>query len=399
MQILLAPTRHDIDKAHARSRFAEVGVQSFRNLRIVRLSNGFVWVLLAATSIPLHLVFNSCVLESRGSTKFLMVVASEGFTKGGNWLAPGVGEKYWSSSSQEMNSTLGDIQKSVTNSTWERLSLVDCWKRYNDTRNILTDYRHVILVISNQNESLTAGWTAGEVHYNITADDIPPQITDVRNTLWFASYFDRTDSKINALAQTGDSSGGDSLDDYLNGRYFHLNFTSGLFALDTSDEQRAWLYETNGNISHNTFNEPYQNLQAQYCLSEPITIQCKLEIENSLLGIVCLVCIVKCILCATVLIKLHNTTPLATPGDAIESFILNPDATTAGMCSLSRDNFAAKEKTPGGWHGTTTPWNKSSRRSMVAVPRFIWSCSYLLITLSIGTSLFFLIQAIHTRPM
>lgn len=35
MQILLAPTRKDVDRAHKRSRFAEIGVQSFRNLRIV----------------------------------------------------------------------------------------------------------------------------------------------------------------------------------------------------------------------------------------------------------------------------------------------------------------------------------------------------------------------------
>ena len=197
MQILLAPTREDVDKAHTRRRFAEIGVQSFRNLGIVPLSNAIIWVLLAVKSVPLHLVFNSCILESRGSTKFLMVVGSDGFTKGAEFSAPGVGQGNWYDSTQQLNATLADIQNSLSNSTWERLNLADCWERYNDTRATLTDHRHVVLVISNRNESETTGWTASEVRFNATADDFPSSIMDSRNSLWFAGDFDRTDAGIN----------------------------------------------------------------------------------------------------------------------------------------------------------------------------------------------------------
>jgi len=79
MQVLVAPTRTDVDRAHAKGRALEVGLQSWRNLFYVPWRNRCFWVLLAVSTIPLHLVFNSCVLESKASTDFLMLMTSEKF--------------------------------------------------------------------------------------------------------------------------------------------------------------------------------------------------------------------------------------------------------------------------------------------------------------------------------
>lgn len=56
MQVLCSPTRHDIDIAHARGNWLEIGLLSFRNLRSIPGSRAALWLVLALSSLPLHLL-------------------------------------------------------------------------------------------------------------------------------------------------------------------------------------------------------------------------------------------------------------------------------------------------------------------------------------------------------
>jgi len=56
MQCLTAPTRADIDKAHARKQWMDIGILSFRNLRLVSRMRAILWLLLVLSSGPLHLL-------------------------------------------------------------------------------------------------------------------------------------------------------------------------------------------------------------------------------------------------------------------------------------------------------------------------------------------------------
>jgi hypothetical protein len=56
MQCLNAPTRDEVDKAHANKKWLDIGVLSLRNLRIKPRSSVIIWSLLGLTSIPLHLL-------------------------------------------------------------------------------------------------------------------------------------------------------------------------------------------------------------------------------------------------------------------------------------------------------------------------------------------------------
>jgi hypothetical protein len=56
MQCLSAPTRADVDKAHARHRWVDIGIPSFHNLRKVSGSRATLWWLLVFSSLPLHLL-------------------------------------------------------------------------------------------------------------------------------------------------------------------------------------------------------------------------------------------------------------------------------------------------------------------------------------------------------
>lgn len=56
MQCLSAPSREEIDTAHARKRWLDIGVPSVRNLRSISRKKIMLWWLLGLSSIPLHLM-------------------------------------------------------------------------------------------------------------------------------------------------------------------------------------------------------------------------------------------------------------------------------------------------------------------------------------------------------
>jgi hypothetical protein len=56
MQCLSAPTRVEVDKAHAARKWLDIGVPSFRNLRHIGRRRLILWLLLGTSSIPLHLL-------------------------------------------------------------------------------------------------------------------------------------------------------------------------------------------------------------------------------------------------------------------------------------------------------------------------------------------------------
>jgi hypothetical protein len=56
MQRLVAPTRKEVDSAHARKKWLDIGMPSVRNLSFIGKSRVVLWVLLGLSSVPLHFV-------------------------------------------------------------------------------------------------------------------------------------------------------------------------------------------------------------------------------------------------------------------------------------------------------------------------------------------------------
>jgi hypothetical protein len=56
MQVLTAPTRKQIDNAHAKRRWLDIGIPSIRNLRFMGHGQRALWAFILLTSAPLHLV-------------------------------------------------------------------------------------------------------------------------------------------------------------------------------------------------------------------------------------------------------------------------------------------------------------------------------------------------------
>lgn len=67
MQVLCAPTRHEIDRAHASGHWVEIGLVSLRNLKRIVKGRAALWWLLAISSAPLHLLKVKALLQYTSS--------------------------------------------------------------------------------------------------------------------------------------------------------------------------------------------------------------------------------------------------------------------------------------------------------------------------------------------
>ena len=56
MQCLSAPTRQEVDAAHALGYWLDIGVLSPRNFTNIKLKKAVLWVILGLSSLPLHLL-------------------------------------------------------------------------------------------------------------------------------------------------------------------------------------------------------------------------------------------------------------------------------------------------------------------------------------------------------
>ncbi|KAM0492792.1 hypothetical protein ACHAP8_009644 [Fusarium lateritium] len=399
MQSLVAPTRREVDAAHKAGQWLEIGVQSLKNIRFLGWRKVLFWSLFSLSSVPLHLVFNGCVLESKGTNGFTLFLGTESLIKG-SWQGQApittsyrqwYTDEFLHGDSYMSLKNMKHVNESIQTSSWERIQFAECMKRYNDPEKSLTHSRHLIMVIYDYEDgwrNSTDGWKLSQVYKNTT------NMTDVNavNTLW----------AVDAYARTGTASkpgNGPIVQPYrtsyrldepprevsawpILGLINYLDPISGILVTDVS-----------------AYKPEYRVMQVDHCWSERYEAPCRLSIANSLLLIVCIMCALKCTLCFLVL-RLRvwgDDNPLMTPGDAIASFIARPSEETRGMCTLSLGDLKRSPVSPDLAVGDTTQgykllqgprqWHTTSVRKFgKAVPRNIWILSSLLIGSSLAVA-------------
>ncbi|OAK98799.1 hypothetical protein IQ06DRAFT_23618 [Phaeosphaeriaceae sp. SRC1lsM3a] len=99
MQVLNSPTRHDIDKAHVKGKWFDIGLLSLRNMRRIPRKRAILCLLLALSSTPLHLFYNASVFRIvRGSSYQVHIIQrdsaawKEHTENNGNFTRLGVSE-------------------------------------------------------------------------------------------------------------------------------------------------------------------------------------------------------------------------------------------------------------------------------------------------------------------
>jgi hypothetical protein len=159
MQLLSAPTRAEVDEAHRKRIWLDIGIPNLRNLRHIALQRKVVWILLAWASLPMHVFYNSAVYNMTPQNTYIWAVVSPSFLSQGSYsidnmsltldsradtLVWGLDKSKKPTQNAVGTSTnptkyfdyfsrgIARVQHEIANndSSYHRLSTFDCLKRY-----------------------------------------------------------------------------------------------------------------------------------------------------------------------------------------------------------------------------------------------------------------------------
>jgi len=286
MQVLAAPTREEVDRAHSKGKWLDIGVPSLHNVRYISKTRRNIYLLLCLSSIPLHLLYNSAVFTLTSTNSFDGALVFEDFL---NSTAPyNTNTTYYSGSSLDYNNTLQGYAREAH--TWSNLSRVECAKVYQNL-DVIHEFSNVLL-IADQNIPHSTNITKGfiEVVYG--------------NGTFAAPEIWRNDLLINGFTKIDYSLR--SPPDY------PIPTVPLVFAV-------------------------------RYCLAKPQPDHCQIHFSPAVLIVVIVFNILKTICLFVTAYRFGSgDRTLVVLGDAIESFLNHPSDAVKGICTANRTYFAGK---------------------------------------------------------
>ncbi|KAK5018825.1 hypothetical protein BJ546DRAFT_270012 [Cryomyces antarcticus] len=297
MQGLSAPTRAEVDKAHAKRRWVDVGISSIRNLRSIGRARLILWSLLAGTSVLIHLFFNSVFFTTRQTHQYAVAVVSADYFNNTAWTPTCANTTpelfpHNSASNPYVNTSGCPIPNILSNATsFERLDTRTCLEEY--ARGFVQGISNVVVVTATRNSTDPLLWSRWPEKY-ISGHDIP-------------------DSE-------------------------HFHYGEG----DRCDPKVA-LKGTNDGINWTVYGHP-----VDYCLSQPVVNVCKLQYNVWMMLGVVLFGGIKTVTMAWMVFKLRVPS-LRTVGDAVASFLSVPDQSTTDMCLVSTSDLRKHGWSEGGF--------------------------------------------------
>lgn len=277
MQCLSSPTRREIDKAHNKGLWLDIGVPSVRNLRRLSTTRVTFWWLLAISSIPLHLLYNSAVFSTLCTNEYDVFLVSREFLSG----APLFSSLYDRSLWEELEA----YQKNLT--SLERLENKKCVEVY--TAPIVSSHSDLLLIstYSNNTDSL------------------------LNTNHQFMQLLPSTDTVAN---QWSDPDG-----------YYNTSFS---ICLPLPEDMCSTSFANVSDLEN----------WLQYCLCVPTEEHCKLQFSLVIMIVVIVCNLIKTVCMGTIAWK-QDLEPLVTLGDAVASFLDRPDVTTEGNCLAGKGRF------------------------------------------------------------
>ncbi|KAI2615203.1 hypothetical protein GGR54DRAFT_632302 [Hypoxylon sp. NC1633] len=307
MQLLAAPTRADINRAHQDHSWLDIGILSFRNLRFVSRWKQLICALLVFTSLPIHLMYNSAVFQSHISYDYTVAVVKDSFLDNSTWSLetavrnrgrqPGWSDPHVNPPNLDYLQVIHGIQQSAINTPYVRRNISQCFELYND---YFAPQGNVVVLV--KNESI-----------QMPADD---------SLLMYVSVVPRSD-----------------------------DWGKNMWALGNGTGEYKALPPT-GPITDWYLGPP--KYEVSRCLVQPlntIPTPCRFEYSQWIMIIVCSLNLIKVMVILGVLIlrryqdskrSATQKEVLYTLGDAVASFMRVPDTTTENMCLATRDDFLAK---------------------------------------------------------
>lgn len=320
MQCLSGPTRGEVDKAHSRRVWLDIGVPSVRNLRRISWSRIILWWLLALSSIPLHLMYNSAVFSTLATQEYSIFAVTEDFLTGAPFnMSESAFQEDGSSSKNRYagNSTSGiiydqadDILRArlddlkANQSSLKRLENEACMKAYG--QDFVSAYGDILVVSSatNDSNSLLAYITS------TIRPDIPGKANGP-SYAWICTSNPESQPFYDSSCDVGKA----------------------------ATQADSWAVLT---------------FPAKYCLSRPILERCKLQFSLWIM-IIIIICNAIKTTCMVIMWRQDNKS-LVTLGDAMASFLRVPDQTTVKNCLADKGRILG-----GSWTNVKAKWKPKSR--------------------------------------
>ncbi|KAI1178695.1 hypothetical protein F4777DRAFT_536397 [Nemania sp. FL0916] len=369
VQLQASPTRADIDKAHKLNKWLDIGAPSIRNLRAIGRWRLASCIILILSSIPIHLVFNSAVFQALASNDYSVAVVKDSFLSGASWnLATAERNSQdnicWNDTNvippeQSYQSIIEGIQNDVMNGLYKTKNVSECYALYGD----YWEPRQGNVVITVKNESVATDDTDSLLLYSFVVPG-------------------------------------------------HENFAKALWAINNGTGIRAAVAQSPSPLTTWYLGPPHY--VASYCLVQvesSKTDRCRLQYSMHILSVVVFLNLLKLVVLFFVWmsrrraekrrktkseewgareddeesILARREAVLSTLGDAIASFMQEPDETTKDMCLATKYDFLPKSSFPNhqrkeGPSEDAHPrkWKMSQYRWMSAATWSQWSCLILL---------------------
>ncbi|ETN42231.1 uncharacterized protein HMPREF1541_04172 [Cyphellophora europaea CBS 101466] len=367
MQCLCAPTRAEIDRAHAKGKYLDIGVPSIRNLWAIPRSKALLWWALGLSSIPLHLMYNSSFFKSLATNDYNYLIVTEEFVGGATFnnsyydeyvqmvtdQQELIGTQRATSSGPDYYQIVDAKRIQTELPEYNRIDPVTCLKSY--ASSFLSNKRHLILVTSevtiDPDPQYQTGYYTPGVYGTVLGSSVNVS-TRADDPLFFqdAEPFD-IDYQFDWIC----SSVPDAPTD--------LDATFSEIVGQCPPRYKKWLPQID------RWKPLGQNIE--YCLSEPVQERCAYTANVPIIAVVIISNFIKLVAMYIVATQLHDN-PLITIGDAIESFLDTPDPSTKGMCLLSRHQVRRKLWPARGSNGDNDTTNLRPLALPASLQRLQW---------------------------
>ncbi|KAI9044647.1 uncharacterized protein KD926_011617 [Aspergillus affinis] len=164
MQTLSAPSREDVDAAHSKGKWLDIGIFSYRNILAMDNRRKLIWLVLLLTSVPIHLMYNSVVFSSMATNLYGLVLIpddlgrDEMISNGNNYTAEGI--------RKTVGYSAQDLQAEIFNGTLKNLTLEECVDAYAVEYN--THRTTVVLVADREHFN---NYSSLQAYYGMSSQD------------------------------------------------------------------------------------------------------------------------------------------------------------------------------------------------------------------------------------
>ncbi|KAH9233039.1 hypothetical protein K456DRAFT_1837294, partial [Colletotrichum gloeosporioides 23] len=279
MQCLIAPTRPEIDIAHAQHHWVDVGIPSVRNFQRIPWKRKVSWLLLSATSLSLHLLYNSVIFTSTSVNEHLVFLVNNDFltTNYTHSLPPG-----------RRNHNLDAMHNAFNNGLLQLIQSDECLRMYAEG---FQSSRGNLALIATNNTGETAPIKYTRAQFSANEQGISPPSD------WIC---EQQPGFVNRTCKP---------DDML-----------PLLLRDSS----LW--------------KPF-NAKIQGCYSQSTSEHCNVLFSYAFGLVITAITFIQGILMLCVAFS-KNEKPILTIGDVITSFLKAEDSTTKHMCLKSQNDFS-----------------------------------------------------------